>query len=138
MKSRICSAQLLGIALFMSAASASAGGIRATAITTAARAGSAEFAVAEVMTFGPIRMFGRTWKVVDRLHSADSLSSGLVSSLSTFGFEPPRPGANDGDDHDHHASAPVPVPEPLTALVLGAAMLILGGVLRRRLHRGQN
>jgi hypothetical protein len=139
MKSRICSAALLGIALLMSAA-ASFGGIQATAITAAARAGSAEFAVAAGMAHGPIQRVGFMLKVVHRTRAADSLSNGVVSSLSTFVFEPLQPRANDGDDHDRddrHAPGPSPGPEPSTALLFGTAMLIVGGVLRRRLHQGQ-
>jgi len=127
MKSRICSAHLLGIALLMSAASASAGSIKAAAPATAARGGSAEVVVAEVTAFGPIQ----TLKVVDRIHSANSLFNGPVSSLSTFMSEP----VQDSNRLPHHPRGPDPVPEPLSALLFGAAMLIGGIILRRRQRR---
>jgi hypothetical protein len=129
MKSIIYGLYLLGIALVMSAASASAGSINAAAPATAASAGSAEVAVTEVTAFGPLQMFGCTLKVVDRIHSTNSLTNGPVSLLSTFIFEQLQP------SKPHHG--PDPVPEPITAVLVGAAMLIGGGILRRRQRRGQ-
>jgi hypothetical protein len=159
MRTMLRCTRLLGIALLISVASASAESTKATVPTPAGRAGSAEFAAAEVTALSSIHMLGSTFRGVGRVHSADSLSNGPASPLSTLVFEPFQLGSNDGDDHEHnynnnrkndsdsandrsnvrdHDTAPTPAPKPLMAVLFGAAMLIGGGILRRRRRAGQN
>jgi hypothetical protein len=61
------------------------------------------------------------------------LGLSLIAALLSWGcpkqdplqaFNPPKNSPND--------PAPAPVPEPVTALLFGAALLIGGGILRRR------
>jgi hypothetical protein len=135
--------QTVGIAVLLSAASASAGSTNAAATTGA----------------------GRMFSAVDSIHSVDSLPGGLVSSLPTLWFGLPLLDGNDGRDHDHgwdndhgrdsdqgrdwdhsrahdpkhdHDPAPSPAPEPLTALLFGVAMLVGGVILRRQYRRRQS
>lgn len=127
--------QTVGIALLLSAASTSAGGTNATA------------------TSGGARALG----TVDSIHLADSLSDARVSPLSAIAFAPLQPEDKDGEyrdhdsnwdhdhdrdwDHDHEHKpdrAPTPTPEPFTALLFGAAMLIGGGILRRKYRKSQS
>ncbi len=140
MKLTFISIYLLGLALLISTASVSAGSIKVTGPTSAGRAGSAEFAAAEVTAHGPVQMFGCILRVVGKVHSADSFSNGPGSPLSILTFELLQPGGNDDDARDRHRDrdrGPDPVPEPLTALLFGAAVLVGGGILRRRQRKGE-
>jgi hypothetical protein len=125
----------VGIAVLLSAASASAGSTDAAATTGA----------------------GRMFSAFDSIHSVDSLPGGQVSPLPALSFGLPLLDGNDGHDHgwDHdrgrdsdddgahgpkndHSSAPSPAPEPFTALLFGVAMLVGGVILRRQYRRKQS
>jgi hypothetical protein len=149
MKTTLVLGYLLGLTLVMSAASAAARSDQPTISPIAGAAGSAPFAT--------------TLRTVGAMESTATRSRGSVNPLSNLIFELLQPGGNDGDnhdgnryddhdrdhqhdydhnhdhDHDHdHDKAPIPSPEPVTALLFGAAMLVGGGILRRRRRAGQN
>jgi hypothetical protein len=64
------------------------------------------------------------------VQATKSSPSALVFILSAI-LAGARPSADDRDGV-HRADASAPVPEPITAVLFGAALLIGGGILRRR------
>lgn len=71
------------------------------------------------------QMFSFTFRAVDKVWSTGSRSNVPASPLTALVLDPLRPGGEGGDDHDRG-------PEPATALLFGAALLVVGRVLRRR------
>jgi hypothetical protein len=75
------------------------------------------------------RMRPRHWILCFSLFAA-LLSSGCPKQDPLQAFNNPTTAT--GNPVDPANSAPAPVPEPVTALLFGTALLIGGGILRRR------
>jgi hypothetical protein len=76
----------------------------------------------------------RNWILAISLIAA-SLSLGCPNQDPLQAFN--NPSTSPGNPANPDDPAPAPVPEPVTALLLGTALLVGGGILRRRRNKKQ-